>query len=373
MKESFISFRNNIIHGIYHHVLKPIFFHFDPEFVHDRMISNGKILGKWHVTRGLTGLMFSYKNSVLQQRIKGIDFENPVGLAAGFDKNAELIDILPEVGFGFAEIGSVTGEPCTGNDKPRLWRLKKSKSILVNYGLKSDGCEVISKKLADKKYKIPMGMSVAMTNCVDNKDVDKGIADFAKAFRYMEPVGNYVTINISCPNTVQGKPFLVPENLERLLSEIDTIPTEKPVFVKFAPDLTSQEIDAILDVLRNHRIDGIICTNLTRSRNKVHFLDKEVPDVGGLSGKVVQEMSDELLAHIYKREGNRFILVGCGGVFTAEDAYKKIRLGASLIQLVTGMIFEGPQVVSEINQGLVKLLKRDGYNHISEVIGIDNI
>ncbi len=372
MTDKITYYRNKIVHGLYTHVLKPVFFLSDPEFVHDRMTQVGHTLGKFTLAKKFTEGLFGYEHPMLEQDVVGIHFKNPIGLSAGFDKNAELTDILPAVGFGFAEMGSITGEPCAGNPKPRLWRLKDSQSLLVYYGLKNDGCEAIAKRLEGKTFDIPMGMSVAMTNCECNTDLKTAISDYAKAFRTMEPVASYITVNISCPNTLNSQPFVMPHNLDYLFDVLDEIPTTKPVFVKLSPDIVHAQIDAILDVLRNHRIQGIICTNLTKKRDIFKIAEHDVPEKGGLSGKVVQDLSDELISYIYKKEGKRFVIVGSGGVFTAEDAYKKIKLGATLIQMITGMVFEGPQVISTINQGLVELLKKDGYEHISEAVGADN-
>ncbi len=372
MNETVAFYRNKLTHSIYKYLLKPVFFRNDPEFIHDKMTSVGITLGRFRLGRVATKALFRYENPVLEQKILGISFKNPIGLSAGFDKNAQLTDILPSVGFGFAEMGSITGKQCAGNPKPRLWRLPNSKSLAVYYGLKNDGCEVISKRLQGKHFSIPIGMSVAMTNCEDNLILKNAVKDYAKAFKFMEPLSDYITVNISCPNTHGGQPFIVPHKLDYLFDVLDEIPTKKPVFIKLSPDMSRSELDALLDVARAHRVQGIICTNLTKKRDNPKILDKDIPEKGGLSGKVVQELSDEVLTYIYKKEGKRFILVGCGGVFTAEDAYKKIRLGASLIQMITGMIFEGPQVISEINQGLTKLLKRDGFNNIQQAIGVDN-
>lgn len=302
----------------------------------------------------------------------GIKFNNPIGLAAGFDKNGELTDILPSIGFGFMEIGSITGEPCEGNAKPRLWRLKKSKSLLVWYGLKNEGAEELSKKLKDKIFSIPLGTNIAKTNSKDTVNTEKGIADYAKAFEKFKNIGSYFTVNISCPNAFGGQPFTDPKSLHLLLTKIDKIPTKKPIFLKFAPDLSREEIDDLVEVCQNHRVHGFICTNLTKNRSNKNILDTVQSTDGGMSGKIVEELSNDMLSYIYKKTKGKYIMIGLGGVFNAEDAYKKIRKGASLVQLITGMIFEGPQVISEINQGLVKLLKADGYSNISEAIGVDN-
>jgi dihydroorotate dehydrogenase len=363
--------RNTLTRNLYTYLLKPILFMNDPEIVHDRMVRFGAHLGSYNVTRAITQKMFDFEHPMLTQIISGITFKNPIGLAAGFDKNAELTGILPSVGFGFMEVGSITGKACSGNPKPRLWRLKKSKSLLVYYGLKNEGCEKIADKLKDKQFKIPVGMSIAMTNCSDNMVIKNAVKDFAKAFQTMETLGSYITVNISCPNTQGGQPFIVPHNLDYLFDILDEIKTTKPIFVKISPDMSKNQINSILDVLKQHRVHGIICTNLTKNKSNTKIKDTHDLTKGGMSGKVVQDLSDELLAYMYTREKNRFIFIGCGGVFSAEDAYKKIKLGASLVQMVTGMIYEGPQVVSEINRGLVELLTRDGYKNIQESVGRD--
>ncbi|MDQ7814983.1 MAG: quinone-dependent dihydroorotate dehydrogenase [Patescibacteria group bacterium] len=372
MYETWISARNAFFHFSYTKILKPFYFRLDPEFIHDRMTKVGKILGRFGVTRALTSAAFDYRNAKLEQTILGIKFANPLGLAAGFDKNAEIIDILPSVGFGFTEVGSITGEPCPGNPKKRLWRLPKSKSLVVYYGLKNDGCEALARRLKDKNFPLPVGVSVAKTNNQACADAETGIADYAKAFETMKDIGQYITVNISCPNAFGGEPFTDPQKLETLLTRLDAIQTDKPIFLKLAADLSHAETDAIIDVVRRHRVHGFVCTNLTKRRDNPKIIDAEVPKVGGLSGKVVQEMSDELIRYVYSKTKDTHVVIGCGGVFTAQDAYRKIRLGSSLIQLITGMIYEGPQQIGAINQGLVKLLEKDGFNNISEAIGVDN-
>jgi dihydroorotate dehydrogenase len=370
MKDSLVRFRNAIIRFLYVNVLKQVFFKFDPEVVHDRLLGAGKFLGRFWITRILTRFFFSYSNLMLEQEILGIKFKNPIGLAAGFDKNAEILDILPDVGFGFAEIGSITGEPCAGNvERPRLWRLLKSKSLVVYYGLKNDGAETVVKRLTGKKYNIPFGISVAKTNCQATAVCEAGIADYNKALMTSVSVGDYYTINISCPNAFGGQPFTDPESLEKLMVVLDKVETKKPIFLKFSPDYSFEQIDALLEVCDRHRVHGFISSNLTKIRENKNIHDTNIPDVGGMSGKVVEGMANNLIGHLYKKTKGKYVIVGCGGVFSAEDAYLKIRLGSSLIQLVTGMIFEGPQSISAINEGLVRLLKQDGYKNISEAIG----
>jgi dihydroorotate dehydrogenase len=371
MYEVFIKIRNTIIFLFYKYILKPIFFKIDPEKVHDHMTNVGKIFSKHPVIRKLFSLTFNYKNSILSQNILGLNFINPIGLSAGFDKNAELTELLPHIGFGFVEVGSITGEPCDGNPKPRLWRLALSKSLVVYYGLKNDGAEIISKRLKNKKNSIPVGVSIAMTNCQKNLDINNAIQDYKKAFELMEETADYITINISCPNTLTDQPFIQSQNLENLLTELDKVASIKPIFIKLSPDIKNEEIDILLNTFKKHRVDGIICSNLTKNRHNNKIIEKDIPQKGGLSGKVVENLSDELLSYIYKKEGKRFVLVGVGGIFTAEDIYRKIKNGASLVQLITGMIYEGPQLISTLNQDLAKLLQNDGYENISSAIGVD--
>lgn len=341
----------------------------DPEKVHDRMINVGIFLGKNKITQKLTSIWFNYKNPILEQNVLGINFKNPIGLSAGFDKNAVLNDILPYVGFGFSEVGSITGEPCLGNPKPRLWRLKESKSLAVYYGLKNDGCEAISERLKDKKFNFPIGISIAKTNNKETADDNIAIEDYFKAYKAFINVGDYITINISCPNAFGGQPFTDNIKLDNLLKKISSIPKTKPVFIKISPDLSKKEIDEIIEVALKYKIDGFVCTNLTKNRNNKNIVDNTVPELGGLSGKVVDNMSDDLIRYVYKKTGGKSVIIGVGGVFNASDAYRKIKAGATLIELITGMIFEGPQAISAINQGLVKLLKKDGFSNISEAVG----
>ncbi|MFA6520508.1 MAG: quinone-dependent dihydroorotate dehydrogenase [Candidatus Paceibacterota bacterium] len=370
--DKIISLRNNVTRFTYRWIIKPIFFQIDPEVIHDIMVVFLNFLGKFSILRKIAYFCWGYSNQQLEQKILGIKFKNPVGLAAGFDKNAKIINIMPSLGFGFTEVGSITGEKCEGNPKPRLWRLKKSKSLAVYYGLKNDGCEIISKRIKENNPQIPMGINIAKTNSKNTVDVEKAILDYFKAYQAFINIGDYVTINISCPNAFGGQPFTDTAKLDALLMKIFSTPKTKPIFLKISPDLSVKEIDDIVNVVSKYEIDGFVCTNLTKNRDNKNIIDKYIPEKGGLSGKVVDSMSDDLIRYIYKKTNGKYIIIGVGGIFTAEDAYRKIKAGASLLQLITGMIYEGPQAVSAINLGLVKLLKKDGYQNISEAIGKEN-
>lgn len=351
--------------------MKPVLFMFDPEDIHERFSASGSFFGRFDITRWKIDKLLNYKNEMLNQTVLGIKFENPIGLSAGFDKDAVLTDIIRHVGFGFEEVGSITAKPYAGNPRPRLWRLPKTKSLGVWYGLKNKGAEFLSKQMAGKIHNLPIGVNVAFTNCKENSDIPTAIADYASGFATMEKHADYLTINLSCPNTFSGMPFIVPENFDNLMTAIDKIPTKRPVFVKISPDMSHGDIDKFLEICGRHRIQGIICSNLVKKFDTSKIFDP-IPPNGGLSGKLVYPKAMDLLSYMYKKVGKKYIFVFVGGVFSAEDAYKAIRQGATLIELITGMIFEGPQVISEINRGLVELLKKDGYSNISQVIGVDN-
>lgn len=366
-------FLSKFIHTSYINILKPIFFRFDPEDIHDRLTQSGQFLGKYSLTRGITAFFFKYQNKILAQDLAGIHFSNPIGLAAGFDKNALLLDILPSVGFGFAEIGSITGKQCPGNPKPRLWRLPKTKSLVVNFGLKNDGAEAIAQRL--KHYQntaFTFGVSVAKTNDSSTVKEEDGIADYLKVVQEFKGIGSYFTINLSCPNAYGGQPFCDRAPLEKLLKKLNPANLDKPVFLKLSPDLSSKTIDTTIDLALKYKVKGLICSNLTKTRPNLQIKDSFIPESGSFSGKLVTPLALNQIKYIYQQSHGQLILIGCGGVFNAQDAYQMIRQGASLIQLITGMIFEGPQLIGEINRDLVKLLKDDGLDNLSQAIGIDN-
>ena len=379
MKNIFIKIRNSIIGFFYRNLFRKIAFKIDPEVTHDRAVQMGKILGSNILFGKITSFFFSFSSPVLKQNICGITFENPIGLAAGFDKNAEIIEIMPSVGFGFTEIGSITGQLCLGNPKPRLWRLPKSKGLVVHYGLKNNGAEEISKRLLEKKQKInkiPLGINIAKTNSSDIVGIEKEIDDYLKGIQAFLNIGDYLAINISCPNAHGGQPFTDPDRLNLLFQEINKFNITKPIFLKMAPDLSFEIVDKIIELAEQYNISGFICSNITKNRNNPKIISEEINqvpvDIGGISGKPSEEMTNNLIAYVYKKTKGEKIIIGCGGIFSAKDAYKKIRLGSSLLQLITGMIFEGPQLISEINIGLCDLLKKDGFKNINEAIGIDS-
>ncbi len=361
------TIRNYVWRKKYQWILKPIFFKFDPENIHNFVSSFLYFLGKCTFTRKIAYFCWGFSDSSLEQNILGINFKNPIGLAAGFDKDAKLIDIMSSLGFGFVEVGSITAQPHEGNSELRLCRLPKAKTLRINYGLKNLGARVLHQQLQNKIWPLPVGINIAKTNSPGTSEINKGIEDYFFTYKTFQDTGSYFTINISCPNTCEENPiFLEPQNLDLLLGRIFSIPKIKPVFIKLSPDLTDMKLQEILEICQKYPVDGFVCGNLTKMNLWGHS------GRGGFSGKAVEKLSNQLIQKVYKFYGGKKIIVGCGGIFSAEDAYKKIKLGASLVQLITGMIFEGPQLISDINLGLVRLLKADGYKNISEAIGREN-
>ncbi|MEK6963672.1 MAG: quinone-dependent dihydroorotate dehydrogenase [Nanoarchaeota archaeon] len=358
-------------------LIKPVLFKFDPEDMHHFFVKIGKSLGSNALTRSLISALWKYDHPSLHTTVGGVQFNNPVGLAAGFDKYAELYKILPSIGFGFMELGSFTARPFAGNPRPRIFRLPEEKSILVNYGLNNEGGVAVQKKLLHAKFDIPAGMSVAKTND-PNMTEKEALEDYAKGFTLLHPLGSYTTVNVSCPSSFDGNTntYSNPKYLPKLLERLDRCPhLNKPVFLKIKPDHDTKEVDQILAIARPYKwVTGFVLSNLLKKREglKCKARADALCSSGGLSGALVKKKSNEQLAYAYKKGKGRFIFIGCGGIFTAEDAYEKIKLGASLVQLITGMIYEGPGLISNINKGLVELLKRDGYKNIQEAVGSKN-
>lgn len=371
-------FQSKIIEFFYVNFLKKAFFKLDPELVHDRMLFLGEMLGKILPLRILTKLVLNYDDKSLEQEILGIKFKNPVGLSAGFDKNAKLIKILPSVGFAYGEFGSVTYKSYEGNPKPRLYRLPKSKALTVYYGLKNEGVGPILeriRKIRFKKSDFVIGVSVARTNSKETVEINAGIDDYTNCLREVvsSRLAQFVTINISCPNTFAGEPFTTPERLEKLLKSVVILNINIPIFIKMPIDLPWDEFDRLLEIIVHYKFNGVVIGNLTKNRQSELIKDYISEEIkGGISGLPTQQLSDELIRRTYLKYGDKLVIIGVGGIFSAKDAYRKIKLGASLVQLITGMIYEGPQLIGSINRGLKDFLVADGFTNISQAIGIES-
>lgn len=373
MKNIFIKF----IHFFYKNLLRRIIFLFNSEAVHDFATVFGEFLGKFKLLRNLTKIFLDFENDSLSQKINGIYFKNPIGLAAGFDYQAKLVQILPSIGFGFETIGTITNKPYNGNPKPRLGRLIKSRSLMVYKGFKNEGIKAIVKKLKNIKFENPVGLSIGKTNSQkDNMTQSDAVLDIVSAFKIAENANlkiSYYELNISCPNLYGKVTFYTPRNLHELLKAVTKLKLKKPLFIKMPISKSDKEVLEMLNVIVKFPVNGVIFGNTQNNRKDKSFVKDEVEKypVGNFSGKPTERRSNELVRLAYKKYGKKLTIVGCGGVFNGKDAYRKIRLGASLVQLITGLVFEGPQLAAQINRELSESLKKDGFSNISQAIGID--
>lgn len=349
---------HTVIAFLYQKVLKPIFFFFDPEIIHDLLTNIGKLLGSFKITQLVNQGVFNYSDPVLSKTLDGITFPNPVGLSAGFDYNADLTQILPSVGFGWHTVGTVTYEPSEGNSKPMLSRFPNSKALLVNKGLKNIGSSLIIKKLSNLQFAIPVGISIGCTNkkfSNINAQITDIIACF-KAFENSQVSHSYYELNISCPNAFGGESFTSAELLEKLLKAVDALKIKKPIYVKMPIDQSEKATLQLLKVIHTHTIAGIIVGNLTKDKTNPAVKPEDAAAwqkrKGNLSGKPTFERSNALISLTKKHYKNRFTIIGTGGIFSPEDAAHKLQLGADLVQLITGMIFQGPQLIGSINRQL---------------------
>jgi dihydroorotate dehydrogenase (fumarate) len=308
----------------------------------------------------------------LEQKVFGLEFSNPLGVSEGFDKDARIVKIMPDVGFGFAQVGTITPGPWAGNQGPHLYRLPKVKSLVVNFGLKNQGQERVFGRLAKiADTRIPVSASVAAVSNAEGVNVENYLAQYLAGVKMAVQQQNcsIITMNISCPNICARELFTLPQNLELLLTETDKLALQKPLLLKMPVDKSWQDFSQLLDIILQHKVSGVIISNLTKNPEIREQLNVPNDWHGGLSGMAVQEKSTELISRTYQKVGKRLIIIGVGGIFSAEDAYEKIKAGASLLQLITGMVFQGPQTVGKINARLVELLQQDGYQNIGEAVG----
>ncbi len=362
---------------LYIHVIKPILFLFPADDVHEMFLRFGGKLGKHKWVRKSLRTIWSYEDKILEQNILGMNFKNPIGLSAGFDYNADLPEILPSIGFGFHTIGTLTHDAYGGNTPPMLARLPKSNSLLVNKGFKNKGAEEVLSHLKPHTHEAVRGVSIGATN-KPYPDFHAMIANLVEGFRDAEKFHNFdfYELNISCPNlqNLQNlkEQIASPTGLRQALVLLAKLNLERPVFMKMPLERTTDEMKELIEVASDFPfIKGLIFSNLAKDRNNPSFDKEEVAKAGkgNFSGKPVEEKSNEILHYAYQKYKNRFVLVGVGGVFTAEDAYKKIQLGASLIQLITGMVFNGPSQIGIINKELAELLRKDKFTNIQDAVG----
>lgn len=363
---------------LYRNLLKPVLFTRDPEQVHNRFTAFGEALSKSRGLRSLLQSLWRVNDPALSQVIHGIGFDNPIGLSAGFDYEARLTGILPAIGFGFGTVGTITDQPYGGNPKPMLGRLIKSRSLMVNKGFKNLGMAQTLKNLSGKQFQIPIGASIGKTNGQQSMMTqEEAVGDIVAAFEAVESSAvpfSYYELNISCPNLFGSVEFYSSAHLRDLLAAVTGLKLSKPLFIKMPIDKSDEETRDMLDVIVAFPVQAVIFGNLQKNRQDPALDQEEVKKwpMGNFSGKPTEQRSNELIALAYKDYGSKLTIVGCGGVFSAEDAYRKIRLGASLVQLITGLIYVGPQLPGQINAGLLELMEQDGFTHISQAVGVDS-
>ena len=343
----------------------PILHQIDPEKAHDLTI---KALKSGIITKPAKKCDHALSLSLL-----GRVFPNPIGLAAGFDKNAETMDAMLGYGFGFVEVGTVTPLPQDGNPKPRVFRDKKSKHVINRMGFPNLGADVFEGNYSDFRMSGENAQGIIGINVGKNKDQDDALADYTNLVHRFGKHADYITINISSPNTPGLRDLQDPAELLPFLRQIMIVRNARcktPVLVKLAPDLNTEQAKAIAKCLMEAEVDGVILTNTTLERPT--FLPEEFRgEMGGLSGPILQDKSCELIKLFYTETNGQLPIIGAGGVLDAQSAYDKIKAGASLVQLYTALIYQGPSVVNKINKGLVALLKADGFENIGEAIGKD--
>jgi len=364
---------------LYKSLVRPLLFRRDPEKSHEQILA---LLSHLEFLYGSLNDFYRVADERLTVRIGALTFSNPVGLAAGFDKNAVAPKTISAFGFGFMEIGAVTAQAQPGNPKPRLYRLPEDHALINRLGFNNEGAEAIGRKLERLRARgampeVPLGINIGRTKIVETKDA---VADFLAAFEKLFPHGNFFTLNVSSPNTpnlrdLQDKTLLrellaaVQEKNRALATRANIGP--KPVFVKIAPDMEFPQVDEIIQVVEAVKLTGIVATNATAFMRE--GLKSPVGrEPGGLSGRPIAKIVTSFVSHIFQVTHGRLPIIGVGGIFNAEDAYDKIKAGASAVQIYTGWIYEGPGAVKRINRGLLSLLERDGLKHLSEAVGMES-
>ncbi|MDJ0843218.1 quinone-dependent dihydroorotate dehydrogenase [Crocosphaera sp.] len=336
-----------------------------------------RVWGKWIV--GNLDHSFTFEDSRLQQSLWGLTFKTPVGLAAGCDKDGLAAGIWGHLGFGLAEIGAVTLHPQPGNPKPRLFRLPQDQAALNRLGANNQGAQQVAQTLEDTWQRQPRQVPIGINLCKSKiTPLDKAAMDYVGSFRYLQNVADYFVVNVSSPNTPGLRSLQEGEQLNVILHELQSINQgKKPLLVKISPDLNWEAIKLIIKLAKTYELAGIIATNTTIKREglKTKVLQQTghpiQEEAGGISGQPIRKRSTEVIRFIYEQTQGTLLIIGIGGIFTAEDAWEKITAGASLLQLYTGWIYQGPWCIPNINQGLVKKLDKYKLSHISEAVGMD--
>lgn len=377
-------------------LLRPVLFGLDPEWIHRVTLSAVGAAGRMPPVRGLLRGLFATDDPRLRVEAGGLAFPNPVGLAAGFDKNGVAIEGLASAGFGFVEVGSVSAYPSAGNPgRPRLFRVPEDESIVVNYGVPNDGAEAVARRFASSgqpgqpsqpgqpglhgqsRLPVPLGINLVETNTGKPADADEVVDELIVAVRPFIGLADYVTLNLNCPNTTSGRsPFDDPDTLGSLLSGYARYDAMPPTFLKVVPTTDPGTIEGTLAAMDPFPFVKGIVFGLPTGKPYDHLkTPRRQLDAmpGTLCGRPVRALIDASIQAWYPRmDRDRHVIVGTGGIFTAEDVYRKIRLGATIVQLYTALIYHGPGLVKRINRGLCRLMSRDGLSRISDAVGVGN-
>lgn len=346
---------------MYKLLIRPILFLFDPERIHHLVFKLLHVTGKIPAGRFLTRLVYDYQHQSLERKLFGITFKNPVGLAAGLDKDAKLIDEFACFGFGFIEIGTLTPRPQPGNDKPRLFRLPEDKALINRMGFNNRGVVTAAERLKARKSSVIVGGNIGKNKTTPN---DKAEDDYALCFEQLYPYVDYFVINVSSPNTPGLRELQEKEPLRKLMAYIKGLSNAKsqpkPVLLKIAPDLTASQLDDVVEILKETKTDGVIATNTTISREGLATAADKLQSIGmgGLSGKPLATRSTEVIRYLREKLGKNYPIIGVGGIMSPEDAMEKLKAGADLIQVYTGFIYEGPGLVKAINKRIAQSLEK---------------
>jgi dihydroorotate dehydrogenase len=338
-------------------LIRKILFTIDAEKVHYMVMKRLKTAYAIAPIRNMLKAAFVVKNTKLERTIWGITFPNPVGLAAGFDKDAKFTDELACLGFGFIEIGTVTPRPQPGNPKPRLFRLPADSALINRMGFNNDGATEAAKRLKKRRERIIIGGNIGKNKDTPN---EQAADDYEKCFLELYDEVDYFVVNVSSPNTPGLRALQDKEPLTQLLNRLQALNMEKggkkPILLKIAPDLTNEQLDDIITIIRDTKLAGIVSSNTTISRNNLNTPASEVEAIGmgGLSGKPLRERATEVVQYLHTHSNGQIPIMASGGIFTAEDALEKLNAGASLVQVYTGFIYEGPGIAKNICQGLLR-------------------
>jgi dihydroorotate dehydrogenase len=360
---------------VYRSLVRPLLFRLPPETAHELALHSLSLLRPKIINELVAR---RYATSSLPVNRFGISFPNAVGVAAGLDKNGIALDALAALGFGFIEAGTVTFHPQPGNPRPRLFRLPRDRALINRAGFNNEGAAAFAERVARQRPNCVLGVSIGKSKITP---LDQATEDYQASFEIVYKVADYVAVNVSSPNTPQLRDLQRPEQLSALvtalqsrnreLQDVHQRSTPMPLLVKLSPDLSREQLETIIDVVVGLQVDGIIATNTTISRENLTTDQRKVAACGqgGLSGEPLKQRSTRIVADLYRLTKGMIPIVGVGGIFTAEDAWEKISAGASLVQLYTGFIYRGPGIAREINEGLERILKREGFSNLDAAIG----